>query len=347
MPSTQSDKKRLSWIDFSRGIAFLMVIYSHIPTCTPDIMHFFAPVFLTTFFFVSGYLFKSGQGISYVLEHRIRTLLIPFLILGIVMIFMSQLMTFNEHVDIKDALVGLIAQNGQNQILWFIAALFVYSVIFYFVDKLCKTPLMLLCVATGLFIFNSITFNWLKIKQIPWHLDTFGFACFYMALGRLYRLHETRIDKYLTTPVLLIVTAIYTVALFILPYYISFMGSKWIIDSMIITTIGLVIIISLSKKIGSKSKLILFVGANTLFYFAFHGKVYSMMFTVIGKKFPALLEIDDILISIFIVIIDAIIMIIPAITVNRFMPKIMGKGYKLWNTDSNTDKKATTTIKDA
>lgn len=334
MQETRTDKTRLAWIDFSRGVAFLMVIYSHIPTCTPGIMHFFAPVFLTTFFFVSGYLFKSGQGFSVVLEQRIRTLLIPFLILGMMMILMSQLLSFNEQVDFKDAVAGLLTQNGPNQILWFIAALFVYSVIFYFIDLLCKTPLALFGVATGLFVLNAVTYNWLEIRHIPWHIDTFGCACFYMALGRLYRLYEPAVDRVLKTPVLLLLTAAYVGLLAVLPHYISYSGSIWIVDSMAVTVIGLIIIISLSKRLGDKSRFVLFVGANTLFYFAFHGKVYSLLFAVINKKFPQLLEVNDVMLSIVIVILDALILILPAMAVNRFTPGIMGKGYRLWTAKS-------------
>lgn len=125
--SNISPKSRLLWIDISRGIAFLMVIYSHIPTCTESIMHFFTPIFLTTFFFVSGYLFKSGQNFSLVFEQRLRMLFVPFIILGTIMIFMSQIITFNDAVDLKSAFVGLLSQNGENEILWFIGALFIIA----------------------------------------------------------------------------------------------------------------------------------------------------------------------------------------------------------------------------
>lgn len=45
-------------------------------------MRYFSPVFLTMFFFVSGYLFKENCSFSFVLEQRTRTILLPFLTLG-------------------------------------------------------------------------------------------------------------------------------------------------------------------------------------------------------------------------------------------------------------------------
>lgn len=41
---------RLKWLDISRGIAFLMVIYSHLEYKDDMIMRYFKPMFLTMFF---------------------------------------------------------------------------------------------------------------------------------------------------------------------------------------------------------------------------------------------------------------------------------------------------------
>lgn len=59
--TTTKANKRINWVDVSRGLAFLMVIYYHLPMMDSGVMNFFQPVFLTTFFFISGYLFKGGN----------------------------------------------------------------------------------------------------------------------------------------------------------------------------------------------------------------------------------------------------------------------------------------------
>ena len=74
--------KRINWLDTTRGLAFLMVIYSHLEYCDSLIMRFFSPVYLTMFFFVSGYLFKENYSFNKVFEQRTRTILLPFLIMG-------------------------------------------------------------------------------------------------------------------------------------------------------------------------------------------------------------------------------------------------------------------------
>lgn len=327
-------KARIDWIDVSRGIAFLMVIYSHLPMMDNQVMIFFSPVFLTTFFFISGYLFKSGQKFSVVLEHRLRTLLLPFLILGLLMLLMEQIVTFNDKVPFSEGLRGLLLQNGENEILWFIAALFVYSVIFYWVDWICRTPTQLLLFSCCLFAINSIAVHWFDMPAVPWHLQSFGCACFYMALGKLYRMYEERLDSMINGWILASCIIVYILFIFISQRYIGHFGSKWVIDSMLITLIGMAILITISKRYIHNSRFLLFVGANTLFYFAFHGKAYSLILFGINKTAPSLLENNplatDLLVAFAVVLVDAMILIPPTKIVNRYCPQILGRNFKLW-----------------
>lgn len=76
------NRVRLKWLDIARGLAFLMVIYSHLKYKDDMVMRYFTPMFLTMFFFVSGYLFKENCSFAKVLEQRTRTILLPFLTLG-------------------------------------------------------------------------------------------------------------------------------------------------------------------------------------------------------------------------------------------------------------------------
>jgi len=302
------------------------------------VMSFLSPVFLTTFFFISGYLFKSGQKFSIVFEHRTRTLLIPFIILGLIMVMMGQILTFNDKVPFTDAVAGLFFQNGQNQILWFIGALFVYSIIYYFVDIVCKTPAMLFIMATALFIVNSVAVQWCGLPYLPWHLSYFGFACFYMALGSLYKLYESKIDGWINRSTLILLIVGYLLYVYLVDAQISYYGSKAIVDSMMLTMAGLVIIITISKRYLHNNRLLMFVGANTMFYFAFHGKVYSALITGLHKVAPAIVNsgdfFTDLLTGACIVLADALILIVPAMIVNRYCPQILGRNFRLYHPKS-------------
>ena len=328
------NKSRINWLDTSRGLAFLMVIYSHLEYCNDSIMRYFSPVFLTTFFFVSGYLFKERCSFSKVFEQRTRTLLLPFLSLGVIMILMSQVLTFNEKVPFVEELKGLLFQNGKNELLWFVAALYVYSLIFYWIERFAVTPERLLFFSVILFIANEVVV-WMGIPRIPWHINSFGFACFYMGLGKYYKEKQMIIDKYVDNKrFVAVMFVIYILLISLFDLHISFYGSKFIIEALSVTLSGLVVMIYISKHINQKNRLMLFVGANSLFYFAFHGKCFSLLQTICHK-----LVTEDILsiygtkdiIAFSIVILDALILILPAMFVNRYCPFILGKGFKLWN----------------
>lgn len=329
-------KKRVKWIDASRGLAFLMVIYSHLEFSNSTIMRYFSPVFLTTFFFVSGYLFKENHSFKYVFEQRTRTLLLPFISLGFIMIFMKQIFTLNEKISLTEGIKGLLFQNGTDQILWFIAALYVYSIVFYWVEKFSKNPTNLLLLASFLFAINTLYTKITGGFDVPWHIESTGYACFYMGIGKYYKEKEEKLQKYFDNKyIILLCSFVYIGLITYFNLHVSYSCGNYGIDALLVTIPGIILMIYISKHILQNNKLLLFVGANTLFYFAFHGKGYSILQTLIDKLIsPELLAsiFVQTLIAFSIVIADSLLLIIPAIIVNKYFPWLLGKGFKLWKT---------------
>lgn len=326
---------RLKWLDIARGLAFLMVIYSHLKYRDDMIMRYFTPMFLTMFFFVSGYLFKENSSFLKVFEQRTRTLLFPFLTLGGIMILFSNILTFNEKVPLTNEIKGLLLQNGHNQLLWFIAALYVYSLVFYWIERLCNSVNMLMVVCSLLFIANTIYSYWLKGPNLPWHIMSSGYACFYMALGKYYKIHEKKLDTFFEWRKLLLIAIIYIGFITITGISCSFNSSKYIVDAVVLSVMSLILGIAVSKIFFQESKFMLFIGANTLFYFAFHGKGYSLLQTVVERMMTAMsvshtFWIDEIL-GFSIVFLDALLLIIPTMLINRYCPWLLGKKFKFWN----------------
>lgn len=310
-----------------------MVIYSHLEFTNENVMRYFSPVFLTTFFFVSGYLFKENCSFTKVFEQRTRTLLLPFLALGIIMILLSQVLTFHDKIPIFDEVKGLLLQNGTNQLLWFVAALYVYSIIFYWVERFSKNATTLLVISIGLFVLNW-GYSRLNLPSIPWHVNTFGFACFYMGMGKYYKEKEGILNQYLDNKWMVSSSFIIYVAIVtLLDLHVSFNGSKYLIDSLVVTTLGLIVMLYVSKHILENCRFLLFVGANTLFYFAFHGKGYSLLQTlsykIIPEEYLNSCGVRDVL-AFAITFLDALILILPAMFVNRYFSFLLGKGFKLW-----------------
>ena len=134
---------RISWLDSVRGFAFLMVIYGHIVCCGNMVLNnYFAPVFLTSFFFVSGYLFKEDVSFWKFFEQRTRTLYIPSVILGLFILLTSVAFPVadpNNKINVGSEIIGIIFQfDGKHHGLWFLAALYSYSLLFWMLLKILK-----------------------------------------------------------------------------------------------------------------------------------------------------------------------------------------------------------------
>lgn len=114
--------KRILWPDMIKGICMLLVIHSHIVVPHGILYSFYAPVFLAAFFFVSGYFLKE-RNLSVYVVHEIRTVIVPFLFLGLID---ALCYSYLWEVPFLTILRDILLQNGgRYTALWFIGCLIV------------------------------------------------------------------------------------------------------------------------------------------------------------------------------------------------------------------------------
>ena len=131
--------KRIIWVDVVKYICILMVMLSHLETRTDVWQAFYAPFFLSAFFFVSGYVYKPKDGFKQFLYKKLRQLFIPWLVFSVFNILLSQMLSFNEHESLLTELTWNFLQiRGHSDGVWFVAALFVTFIPFYFFIKWCE-----------------------------------------------------------------------------------------------------------------------------------------------------------------------------------------------------------------
>jgi len=324
LPMKQAN--RLEWVDQSRGLAFLMVIFSHMDFDNYVVMRFFNPVLLTTFFFVSGYLYKDNIPFLTMLRHRTRTLLWPFIVLGSILIFLSYLHSYNDkQIGLLESYGELFSQYGYVHIntMWFIPSLYLYSIGFYpllhIKNNRIRLMVVILCMIINWFLLYIV-----NIPSLPWHIGWMGFAWFYMYLGKLYQKNESIIDKVMNPIWIVILLVLYIFYIVGTNRSCNFYGSPFLIDSLVLTHIGLTLMIYISKRI--HNRFTMFIGGNTLLYFAFHGKCMSLVnqcflhFNFVGNTF---LEIETILL--LGTILTAVLLIPICLFINRYMPFLIGK----------------------
>ena len=128
--------KRIEWVDLVKYFCIIMVMLSHLEARTDLWTTFYTPFFLTAFLFVSGYVYKPKQKFGGFLYKKFRQLFIPWLVFSVFNILLSQIISFNEQGSLWEELKWNFLQiRGLGDEVWFVAALFVAFIPFYFMVK--------------------------------------------------------------------------------------------------------------------------------------------------------------------------------------------------------------------
>lgn len=340
------------WLDVVKYICIIMVMLSHLEVNTDIWYAFYSPFFLSAFFFVSGYVYRPMGNFGTFLYKKIRQLFIPWLIFSVFNILLAQIFSFNQHQSLLTELKWNFLQiRGKGDELWFIVALFVAFIPFYFFIKYYEKfnakfykKNNIVCLITVLIagILSLISMLYSKLmppeilpwnnSALPWHIEYMFYAMFYMVLGYIFRQRiEKWLDKYNSFGRRIVVWLIYFAIIYI-PYY-SEMKLPVIIGilyNFFQSIIGITGIIMISKKIKS-NKYVNYVGQNTLICFALHGKIYSIIETIFRRYIEdiytfilANISIASLFALLFSIGIS-IILLIPIYIINNYLPFIMGK----------------------
>lgn len=157
-------------------------------------------------------------------------------------------------------------------------------------------------------------------------------AMFYMVLGYMFRHNfEELLDSHNTLAIRIVATILYILIVFI-PFFAR-IEMPLLIDIVYqyaASFVGIFTLIMIAKKVKS-NQYINYVGQNTLICFALHGKVYSIIQTVLKKVttgFYTTVLNSTVASSIFcfaLSLVLSVILIIPAYIINRWFPFIVGR----------------------
>jgi hypothetical protein len=232
--------------------------------------------------------------------------------------------------------------------IWFVAALFAAFIPFYFFikkyeDSLCagekKPTVIAILVALILSVVSIIYTNFFpadllpwKTTALPWHLEYVFQAMIYMVLGYLFKKQfEDIFDRYNKLHNRIVIVAVYVILCY-LPYVmnIDFGVGISIAYTYVCQLIGVAMVVAVSKGIKT-NRYVSYVGQNTLIYFAFHGKVYSIVQTMLKRfagDFYSIILANTAASSVFAGIFAiglSVVLMIPAYIINRWLPFIVGR----------------------
>ena len=329
--------KRIEWVDTVKYICIIFVMLSHLESTTDYLDQFYVPFFLTGFFCVSGYVYRKGDSFKTHLLKKTKGLLWPWFLFSNLNILLSIVITFKGNRDFKQMLLkNLIQVRGYGDVAWFLVALFVAFIPFYFVIKWDKprVTIPVVCILSVLshvymILMPKSVFPW-GSAALPWHLESVFIYLLWMVLGYYFKgLVESKFDSFnnLLSRIIILIGYIGIISV---PMLIHFNKSTMFIYGYFESVLGIALIIMVAKTIKT-NRYIAFVGANTLLYFVLHAKLFTVIEKVLSTKFSGFYQtclsndITSSLLAIVISIAMSFILIIPVYVINRYLPWMVGR----------------------
>lgn len=338
--------KRIAWLDITKYICIMAVMLEHLESVTDELACFFSPFFVLCFFAAAGYTHRAGQGFGQFMLKKLKTLFLPWLIFSVLDIAISQLVSFSAHESFLTELTWNFLQiRGQGDQIWFVAALFMTFIPFYFFiewySRKAASPLRraaFLLIALFLFCLDNAYSREMDgallpwgTAALPWHIEYLFQGMFYMTLGYMFRESwEAHFDRKNTPLGRIILLAAYLLMVY-LPYFVAVPERVFGLFAIyIVPVVGIMLVVSFSKVI-PENKYMLYIGQNTLIYFALHGKLFSFV-EVLLRRFAASTYAHVLsqallsnLFAVLFTVLLSVALIIPCLIINRWFPFILGR----------------------
>lgn len=195
----------LRYIDVIKGIGIILVVLGH--TQRPEIVLKFIQSFhMPLFFIIAGFLYKRDKYISkfsMLIKTKFNSYIKPYIIIAIFCYIIYAIIICGIKIGFGSEeyinrliryLIGLIYSRGtwywmpQCSPIWFLTAIFVSNIIFYFILE-NKTLLKQLILLTFLLIISFILSK-INFIKLPWNIDSAFLGTVFMYLGYLMKRFE-------------------------------------------------------------------------------------------------------------------------------------------------------------
>ena len=211
--------ERIEWIDVAKAIGIVLVIFGHAYDCYARgyLYGFHMPLF----FFLSGLTFKLGEDKRRFFWKKIKGILIPYCIYGIIRF--AWILLYNHFMHTAAApsaaslAIGLFIsiRNSDYSIgLWFLPLLFLAESVVYLVHSMkIKTiwkDLMIIAFALAGFVYA----NYCGI-YLPWGADAVPTAALFIYAGSRLRSVRPKLDMFNKWIYFFCAGALYTVSYFL------------------------------------------------------------------------------------------------------------------------------------
>lgn len=205
-PSSASIREE--YLDIAKGISILLIIIAHSgANLFMGYDHYFTSFYIPLFFIVSGYLYnKSGDFLEFI-KKRVKRLCKPYFLYSIILfIAFIPYLYFNKKLNTSSCLHSLFGilysryslyypagsdnniyfMTSANSPLWFLTALMISCIIFYFVIESCLSKKWLLMSTILVLYLITCSLSTLPVL-LPWSIDTSFLGTIFMIIGYLIK----------------------------------------------------------------------------------------------------------------------------------------------------------------
>lgn len=293
--------KRLNELDIARGIAIFFLVSMH--TRWWPITRIYACFDMALFFFISGYMFNGEKKVIQFVKDKIKRLYLTFVFIECFFLTFHKLferigITHARETGIKQygkIILNILSFNNQEELLiqlWFLPALFITSLIIFFSYKILRlflsekwTILMLFLESGVLYILNTIVGN----RFVWWYCDARLVNCvlscmIFFVSGYCLKKTKLEVKIDIKNSIYFLIVLGFLVGL-IYKYDFRLDVRQNICSNdflyLIVASLGIYVTLFISKfidtHIDSLSKILSYIGKNTMSIFVLHPLVFKVI----------------------------------------------------------------------
>lgn len=277
---TPINNKRLDQLDMAKGYGILLVILGHIIKANPYsslIYSFHMPMFL----FLSGIVYRSNVDFVSFVKEKAKSLLIPYVLFGLLLaawgILAETLKSGFRLQTVWGELEGLILQRQWTS-AWFLPCLFLTSVIYHLLRRTIPKRSALVLLLCAVSVAMRLYYRYVGVI-LPWNLDRALAGLIFFGAGEWF--HERRLQEWIgatkrraaliAAASLLLLVSCHLLFTNEFSGLLDFSHGCFPSGTHLAAFFGIVMVVAVAS-LGS-NRAILYVGRNSLYYFAIHQRV--------------------------------------------------------------------------
>ena len=304
--------KRIRWIDIAKGILILLVIIGHceVGSCVKYVIYSFH---MGAFFFLSGLTFSAKNNPKVFVTKKVKSLLLPYCFFSVLLTAynFAKHIVFSSAFNLKDAIMSFfvpISGKYESSVygLWFLPCIFLtelllYSIIRFYSKNKVVSVIYGITVVVGfglIFIFTKIA---CVVTIIP--ISILCILCGYLAKRVLFKIYNYRAFAFAVSFVVFTLLVILNNILSDSSLDLSSLNLGCVPIYILSTFFGSVAVCTISMCIEKIkfTKLITYIGINSLYFYGFHYEVLGLISSLIRNPYvDAVLTITCLLPIVFV-----------------------------------------------